>query len=89
MDFEFELITESEVESTRRGRKPSDAAQAIGAMLASHPRGTIIRISSLTAQGKTEQAKVGQQIRSGAALVGRKVGVRWSPAGVPQVTLKN
>jgi hypothetical protein len=87
-DDDFEFIDESEVESTRRGRKPNPAAIALSQGFANMAKGQTVRIARLTATTEGDRIKNGNLIRSGATLAGRKVGIRWSPAGVPQVTIK-
>jgi len=89
MNFTFEVITEAEVEVTQRGRKPSELVQALAEQILSNLEvGDIARIAELTATTKAEQVTNGNQIRSAAKLANIRVGVRWSPAGVPQVTRK-
>jgi hypothetical protein len=87
--FNFELISEDDVETTQRGRQPSQEAQAIAEILEPQSKGAIIRIEELRATNDADKVTKGNQIRSGAKIAGRKVGIRWSPAGVPQIEMKD
>lgn len=87
MDFEF--IDENEIEAVSRGRKttaPAELVQALGAV----PKGKVVVIKEFaldpTAEDyKTAKATVSATIRTAGKLAGVKVGIRWSPKGVPQV----
>ena len=89
MNFTFEVITEAEVEVTQRGRKPSELVQALAEQILSNLEvGQTCRVAELTATTDAEKVTNGNQIRSAAKLANIRVGVRWSPAGVPQVARK-
>lgn len=87
-DDDFEVISESDVESVRRGRRPNDAAVDLAQRLANLKVGQIIRITVLTANTPAEKQANGYLIRSAAKLANVKVGIRWAPNGMPQVTIK-
>lgn len=89
-DDDFEVIPESAVEGIQRGRKPNAAALALADRLANVGKGETIRVSVLTVDpaDEKEKAMVSNIIRSAGKVLGRKVGIRWSPNGVPQVTMK-
>lgn len=87
-DDDFEVISESDVESVRRGRRPNDAAVDLAMRLANLKVGQIIRIAVLTANTPAEKQANGYLIRSAAKLANIKVGIRWAPNGTPQVTIK-
>lgn len=89
MKFTFETIEEAEVETLSRGRQPSESALQLSEFFNSMSKGQVVRIVELTAETKEEKTTHGNVIRSGAKIAGRKVGIRWSPAGVPQITMKN
>lgn len=87
MDFEF--IDENEIQAVRRGRKttaPAELVKALGAV----PKGKVVLIREFaldpTADDyKSAKSTVSATIRTAGKLAGVKVGIRWSPAGVPQV----
>jgi hypothetical protein len=89
-DDDFEVIPESAVEGGKRGRKPNAAALALADRLANAVKGDTIRVTALTVDPSDdkEKAAVANIIRSAGNILGRKVGIRWSPNGVPQITMK-
>jgi len=90
MELEFGFITADEMDTTRRGRKPNEVSLELARVLEGASKGDILRITSLTVDpaDDKEKAQVGNIIRSAGRLAGRKVGINWSKAGVPQVTVK-
>lgn len=90
MELSFDFITADELETTRRGRQPNPVSVELAQVLESANKGDILRITSLTVDPNNDKEKtqVGNIIRSGARLAGRKVGINWSKSGVPQVTVK-
>lgn len=88
---DFEIIPESEIVKGSRGRKPSPEAVRISAILLKVKKGQAVRLSSLAVDLNAKdvaviKAKVGAQIRSGAAMANLGVSISWHPtSGVPQV----
>ena len=85
---DFEVIGDDEIESVRRGRQPNPIAVELAGHLENVERGTNIRITKMTASTDAEKQANGQIIRNAAKMAGRKVGIRWSKSGVPQITVK-
>jgi hypothetical protein len=89
--MEIEIISESEIVFTKRGRKATfdqNVADAIA-------KGNAFRLPSLAVNTtletyKVDKARISAQIRAAGTAVNRKVKVVWSPAdkngsSVPQV----
>lgn len=91
MSEDYEVVSESELEFARRGRK-SSAPQALVTAIAKMKKGQALKLSGMTVNlkapnAKTEKARISAVIRSAGKQAGRKVGIRWSVAGVPQVII--
>lgn len=90
MDMNFEFIDESAMEFTPRGRKSNVAPELVKA-LGNLPKGKALRLTGFTVSpntdtAKTDRARISATIRSAAKMAGVEVSIKWSPAGVPQVT---
>ena len=91
-DFDFEIIPENSVQRTPRGRK-SNADPRLVKALSKMTRGQTARIDALALNPaspdyKTEKARLSANIRSAGKLAGHeKVGIVFSPSGVPQVKI--
>jgi hypothetical protein len=93
MSMQFEVINESEMQFISRGRKSTVAPELVE-QIKKLAKGKAIAVTSMkvTAKGneaKTERARYGAQIRAAAKQAGRKVTIRWSVAGVPQIVVTN
>jgi len=89
MDFEY--IDEEAVESVKRGRKSEVPAELVE-LLSKCPQGKAIALREYAGDVKSEEYKsykatTSATIRNAGKLAGVKVGISWSPAGVPQVKL--
>lgn len=88
---DFEIIPEEEIVKGSRGRKPSQEAMRISAILLKVKKGQAVRLSSFAVDLNAKdaavlKAKIGAQIRSGATMAGLGVSISWHPTtGVPQV----
>jgi hypothetical protein len=88
-DDDFEVIPESEVESSRLGRKPNPAAVELANRLMAVAIGQTVRVAVLAAANEDEKITNGNLIRTAAKLANLRIGIRWAPSnGVPQVTVK-
>jgi hypothetical protein len=90
--MDIQIIGEDELSFVPRGRKTTVSPELVKA-LASLPKGKAARLVSLTVapndpDAKAAKARVGAQIRAAAKAAGVKVGILWSPDGVPQVVRK-
>ena len=90
MDFEF--IDEGDIEGVKRGRKsqvPQELVEAFKALKA----GQAIRLTAFSQDPadpdyKNLKATASSTIRQAGTQAGVKTKIAWSPAGVPQVTVK-
>lgn len=92
-DDGFEIIGSDEMETTPRGRK-SQASPALVKALRDLRAGSALRLSSYSVPSKgdpktvrKDRMRVSARIRSAAKAAEVSVLIRWSPAGIPQVTL--
>jgi hypothetical protein len=90
--MELEYINADDVVFTPRGRKSNTSPELVDA-LRKMPKGKAARIPSLRvnptdADAKTAKARVGATLRAAAKMAGVKIGILWSPDGVPQVVKK-
>ena len=89
----FEVIGSDEMEVTPRGRK-SQASPSLVKALRELRAGSALRLSSYSVPSKgdpktvrKDRMRVSARIRSAAKAADVSVLIRWSPAGIPQVTL--
>lgn len=91
--FEFEIISEDEIEKSPRGRK-SNVDPKLVAALGGLRKGQAVRITQMqldpTAQKyATDKARVSAQIRVAMKSAGHKdFSIIFSKAGVPQVLVR-
>lgn len=92
MADEFEFIDESEVEYSKRGRKPVFVPYLAEAMqaLKKAPKGKALPLKNYALDPASEsyakdKARVSAMIRSHAKVAGLTVGIVWSLSGVPTV----
>ena len=87
--MEIEIISESEVVFTKRGRKSNTDPKLVQAFK-SMKKGQFAKITGMKVDLKsdnyaTDKARVSAQIRSAMAEAGhKKCAIKWSPEGVPQ-----
>lgn len=91
-ELTFEVIEESAMTFVARGRKSSVSPELVE-NLKRLGKGKALAITSMKVNpkaenAKTERAKYGAQIRQAGKQAGREVTIRWSLAGVPQVSVK-
>lgn len=87
----FEIIDESAMEFTPRGRK-SNVPQELVNALKGLKTGMAVRltdkaftVSPKSETAKTDRARISAMIRSAGKIAGVEVSIKWSPIGVPQV----
>jgi len=86
MGFSFEIIDESNVEVSRRGRAVSEDVRELGEYFSNMTVGQIVRVEELAANDPKTKASNQQKIYAAARLAEVKVSVRWSPSnGLPQI----
>lgn len=92
-DFDFEIISENNIQKSARGRKPNaDSVKIANALLTLNP-GQAILIKSMAVDlnaknAGVKKAQVSASIRSAARIAGRNVKISFRPSdGVPQVSV--
>jgi len=88
---DFEIIDESAVESVRRGR-PSTVSPELVEALRNLKAGKVIVLKKYAGNVTAEdygnhKQNVASSIRTAGTSAGVKVRIRWSPTGVPQVSV--
>lgn len=87
--MDIEIISESEVVFTKRGRKANTDPKLVQAFK-SMKKGQFAKLTSLKVDLKsetyaTDKARVSAQIRSAMSEAGHsKCAIRWTPDGIPQ-----
>jgi hypothetical protein len=87
----FEIVSEQDLEFSKRGRKSTVSPALVGA-ISKLKKGQGLKLTGMTVnpnspKAKTEKAKVSAQIRQAGKQAGKKVAIRWSANGTPQVIL--
>jgi hypothetical protein len=90
--MDFEIIDGSEVVAVKRGRK-STVPPALVEAMKSLPTGKALRVPTLKCDPKADNFKsakstVSASLRKAGELAGLRIGIAWSPDGVPQVQVK-
>lgn len=88
---EFEVVNEDTLEFSKRGRK-SKVNPALVEAIGKLRKGQALKLSGMRVnltdpKAKTEKARVSATIRQAGKQAGKKVGIRWSTTGIPQVVL--
>ena len=88
---EFQIVSETDLEFSKRGRK-STVNPALVAAIAKLKKGQGLKLTGMTVnpnspKAKTEKAKHSAQIRQAGKQANKKVAIRWSATGIPQVIL--
>ena len=83
----FEIVSETDLEFTKRGRKSTVSPNLVSA-ISKLKKGQGLKLTGMAVdpkspKAKTDKARVSAQIRQ----AGKKVAIRWSISGVPQVVL--
>jgi hypothetical protein len=90
--MKYEYIEETEVEVVKRGRKSSVPTEVVDA-IRNIPAGKTVKFTELAldptdADYKNGKASVSAMLRQAGKMAGTEVSVRFTPAGIPQVTPK-
>ena len=88
---EFQIVSETDLEFSKRGRKSTVSPSLVSA-IAKLRKGQGLKLTGMTVdpkspKAKTEKARVSAQIRQAGKMAGKKVAIRWSLNGIPQVVL--
>lgn len=88
---DFEVVSEDTLEFSKRGRK-SQVNPALVEAISKLRKGQALKLSGMRVnlsdpKAKTEKARVSATIRQAGKQAGKKVGIRWSTNGIPQVVL--
>ena len=88
---DFEVVSEDALEFSKRGRK-SQVNPALVEAIGKLRKGQALKLSGMkvdltSPKAKTEKARHSATIRQAGRQAGKKVAIRWSTSGVPQVIL--
>lgn len=88
--MKYEYIEEAEVEVVKRGRKSTVSPEVVEA-IKNIPTGKVVKFTDLAldptdADYKNAKASVSAMLRQAGAQAGKKVSVRFTPTGIPQVS---
>jgi len=88
---DFEVVSEDTLEFSKRGRK-SQVNPALVEAIGKLRKGQALKLSGMkvdltSPKAKTEKARHSATIRQAGKQAGKKVAIRWSTSGVPQVIL--
>lgn len=91
MEDNFEIVSETDLEFTKRGRKSTVSPNLVSA-ISKLKKGQGLKLTGMAVdpkspKAKTDKARVSAQIRQASRQAGKKVAIRWSLNGVPQVVL--
>lgn len=87
----YEIVSESDLEFSKRGRKSMVSPNLVSA-ISKLKKGQGLKLTGMAVdlkspKAKTDKARVSAQIRQASRQAGKKVAIRWSLNGVPQVVL--